>query len=191
MSEYPLKQYSFVGACGLDCGLCPRYHTTGSSRCPGCAGKDFEQKHPACGFITCCVKQKHLETCAQCPDWASCERVSRIMVGSKQGDSFISYRPLAANYKFIQRYGIEEFARQEMVKLELLDYLLQHFDEGRSKTFYCTSCQLLPLDSLKAALVEAETEISENADIKEKSRLIRAAISRLADALSVDLKLRK
>ncbi len=130
MSEYPLKRYPMVGACGLDCGLCPRYHTTGSSRCPGCAGKDFEQKHPACGFITCCVKQKHLEACAQCPDWASCERVSRIMEGSKQSDSFISYRPLEANYKFIRKYGIEEFARQEMVKLELLDYLLQHFDEG-------------------------------------------------------------
>ena len=31
---------------------------------------------------------------------------------------------------------------------------------------------------------EFEIEISENADIKEKSRLIRAAISRLADALA-------
>ena len=113
------------------------------------------------------------------------------MEGSKQGDSFISYLLLAANFAFIQKNGIEELARQETAKMELLDYLLQHFDEGRSKTFYCTSCQLLPLDSLKAALDEAEMEISENADIKEKSRLIRVAISRLADSLGIDLKLRK
>ena len=191
MNEYPLKQYPFVGVCGLECGLCPRYHTAGSSRCPGCAGQDFEQKHPACGFITCCVKQKHLETCAECPDWASCERVSRVMDGAKQVDSFISYRPLAANFTSIQRHGIEEFARREMAKLELLGYLLEHFDEGRSKTSYCIGCQLLPLDSLKAALAEAEMKIDENADIKERSRLARAAISRLANGLSVGLKLRK
>ncbi len=191
MSEYPLKQYPFVGACGLDCGLCPRYHTSGPSRCPGCAGNDFEQKHPACGFITCCVTQKHLETCAQCPDWASCERVSRIMEGSKQGDSFISYRPLVANFAFIQKNGIEEFARQEMAKMELLDYLLEHFYEGRSKTLYCTSCQLLPLDSLKVALDEVEIGIRKSADIKEKPRLVRAAFNRSADTLGIDLKLRK
>ena len=191
MNEPPLKQYPFIGVCGLDCGLCPRYHTEGSSRCPGCAGQNFGHKHPACGFITCCVKQKHLETCAECPDWTSCKRVSRVMEGSKQGDSFISYRPLAANFTFIQKYSIEEFARLEMAKMELLSYLLEHFDEGRSKTFYCTGCQLLPLDSLKAALAEAEMTINESADIKEKSQLVRAAISRLADALSVDLKLRK
>jgi hypothetical protein len=78
-----------------------------------------------------------------------------------------------------------------LAKMELLGYLLEHFDEGRSKTFYCTGCQLLPLDSLKAALTEAEMTINESADIKEKSQLVRAAISRLADALSVDLKLRR
>lgn len=191
VKEYPLKQYPIVGACGLDCGLCPRYHTAGSSRCPGCAGLDFEQKHPACGFITCCVKQKHLEACAQCPDWANCERVSRVMEGAKQSDSFVSYRPLAANFAFIHKHGIDEFARQEMAKLELLSYLLEHYDEGRSKAFCCVGCQLIPLDSLKSALAEAEADMSESTDIKEKARLIRAAISRLADALGVDLRLRK
>jgi len=191
VNKYPLKQYPIVGACGLDCGLCPRYHTAGSSSCPGCAGPDFEQKHPACGFITCCVKQNHFVTCAQCPDWASCERVSRNMEGAKQSDSFISYRPLPANFAFIQRHGIDEFARQEMAKMELLSYLLEHYDDGRSKSFYCIACQLIPLDSLKAALAEAEVEISESADIKEKSKLVRAAISRHANALGLDLRLRR
>jgi hypothetical protein len=191
VNEYPVKKYPFVGACGLDCGLCPRYYTSGPSRCPGCAGQGFEQKHPACGFITCCVKQKHLETCALCPDWASCERVSRIMEAAEQGDSFISYRPLADNHAFIQKKGIEEFSRRELAKMEILGYLLKHFDDGRSKNFYCTSCQLLPLDSLKSALAEYEKKINENTSIKEKSGQIRAAINRLADTLHVDLKLRK
>jgi len=191
VNEYPGKKYPIVGACGLDCGLCPRYHTEGSSRCPGCAGQGFERKHPICGFITCCVKQKHLETCALCPDWASCKRVRRIMAAAKQSDSFISYRPLADNYAFIQKNGIEGFTQRELAKMEILGYLLKHFDDGRSKAFYCTSCQLLPLDSLKSVLDETEKEINENTGNKEKSEQIRAAINRLADSLHVDLKLRK
>jgi len=191
MNEYPVKKHPIVGACGLDCGLCPRYYTSGPSRCPGCAGQGFEQKHPTCGFITCCVKQKHLETCALCPDWASCKRVRRIMAAAKQSDSFISYRPLADNYAFIQKNGIEGFTQRELAKMEILGYLLKHFDDGRSKAFYCTSCQLLPLDSLKSVLDETEKKISKNADPKEKARLIRASVSRFADALGIDLKLRK
>lgn len=191
MNEYPVKKYPIVGACGLECGLCPKYYTSGPSRCPGCAGQGFKQKHPACGFITCCVKQKHLETCALCPDWAGCKRVSRVMEAAEQGDSFISYRPLADNYAFIQKNGIEQFTQRELAKMEILGYILKNFDDGRSKTFYCTSCQLLPLDSLKSALAESEKKINENTGIKEKSGQIRAAINRLADALYVDLTLRK
>ena len=113
------------------------------------------------------------------------------MEAAEQGDSFISYRPLADNYAFIQKKGIEEFIRRELAKMEILDYLLKYFDDSRSKAFYCTSCQLLPLDSLKSALAESEKEINENTDIKEKSGQIRVAINRLADALHIDLKLRK
>ena len=191
MSDYPRKQYPCVGACGLDCGLCPRYHSSGRSKCPGCAGPDFEQKHPSCGFITCCVKQKRLETCAQCPDYPGCERVRRIMAALQKSDSFISYRPLENNYKFIQQKGIEEFARQQTARLQFLSYLLDKFDDRRSKGFYCLACQLLPLDRLKEAVADAEVGLTEGADIKEKSRVTRAAISHLADTLSVDLKLRK
>jgi hypothetical protein len=191
MAKYPLKRYPVVGACGLNCGLCPRYHTEGASRCPGCCGPDFERKHPSCGFITCCVKQRGLETCALCPDWAGCERVTRVLDAAKGQDSFISYRPVPANFAFIRENGIEEFVRREMAKQELLDYLINHYDEGRSKGFYCTSCQLIPLDKLKEALAEAEAKMTADTDIKEKAKLVRAAINSLADALQIDLKLRK
>jgi hypothetical protein len=188
---HPLKQYPFVGACGLDCGLCPRYHITGPSRCPGCAGEGFRERHPACGFVACCVSQKHLETCAECPDWTGCKRVQRAMQEAKQRDSFISYRPLAGNFSLIQEHGIEEFARRKTASMELLGYLLQRFDDGRSKAFYCTGCQLLPLDMLKVAIAEAESTMIKGADTKERAETVRAAINRLADSLDIDLKLRR
>ena len=191
MAKYPLKKYPIVGACGLNCGLCPRYYTEGTSRCPGCCGPDFEQKHPSCGFITCCVKQRGLETCAQCTDWAGCERVAKVMDAAKSQDSFISYRPVPANFAFIRENGIEEFVRVEMEKQKLLRYLLDNYNDGRSKSFYCTSCQLLPLEKLKEVLAEAGAKMTADSDIKDKARLVRAAINSLADALRIDLKLRK
>ena len=191
MDKYPLKQYPIVGACGLNCGLCPRYHTEGTSRCPGCCGPDFWQKHPGCGFITCCVKQRNLETCAECVDWAGCEKVARLLDSAKSHDSFLSYRPLAANLAFIQKYGIEEFARLENERQTFLRYLIDNYDDRRSKSFYCTSCQLIPLDKLREALADAETKITEDAESKERAKLVRAAISSIADSLQIDLKLRK
>ena len=68
---------------------------------------------------------------------------------------------------------------------------LDNYNEGRSKSFYCTSCQLLPLDKLKEALAIVEARISKDAEIKEKARIVRAEISHLADSLNTDLKLRK
>ena len=191
VNKYPLKKYPIVGACGLNCGLCPRYHTEGKSRCPGCCGPDFWQKHPGCGFITCCVKQRNLEACAQCVDWAKCERVVKLLNSAKYRDSFVSYRPVAANFAFIQENGIEEFVRLEMEKQKFLRHLIANYDEGRSKSLYCTSCQLIPLEKLKEAVADAETKITKDTDVKEKVKIVRAAINNLADTLQIDLKLRK
>ena len=113
------------------------------------------------------------------------------MEAAKRVDSFISYRPLPANFAFIQKYGIEEFAKQEKVRVDFLDHLLEHFDDGRSRSFYCIACQLISLEDLKSALAEAEAEMSKSTDIKEKAKLVRVAISHLAETLGINLKLRK
>jgi len=149
------------------------------------------RKHPACGFITCCIRQRGIEACAECIDWLGCERAAKLLQSAERQDSFISYRPIAANFAFIQKYGIEEFARLEMGKQKFLRYLLDNYDEGRSKSFYCTACQLIPLDKLREALRDAEAEMAEDTDTKEKARIVRTAIGRLADFLQIDLKLRK
>jgi hypothetical protein len=78
-----------------------------------------------------------------------------------------------------------------MGKQEFLEYLLANYDEGRSKSFYCTSCQLVPLDKLKEALKEAETEITRDTPLKEKAGTLRSLISQVAGGLGIDLRLRK
>ena len=187
----PLKQYPIVGACGLECGLCPRYHTEGTSRCPGCCGEDFGQKHPSCGFITCCVRQRGLEVCAQCADWETCERVKRNLKAAETVDSFISYRRLATNLALIRENGLEAFVNLETEKLKLLRHLIENYDDGRSKGYYCLSCQFLPLEKLNEVVTETEKTGIKGLDLKEKARALKTAISALADKLEIDLKLRK
>ena len=117
--------------------------------------------------------------------------MARLVDSAKSYDSFISYKPLAASFAFIQKYGIEEFARLENEKQRFLRHLIDSYDEGRSKSFYCTSCQLIPLDKLREALADAETKLTKDAESKERAKLVRAAISNVADTLQIDLKLRK
>lgn len=190
-NKYPVKKYPIIGACGLYCGLCPNYHSTGPSRCPGCCGPDFFQKHPTCRFITCAVKQKGMETCAQCAEWATCPKVGRLFEFASRGDSIISYKPVADNFAYIQKYGIEELASLVQKKQEVLTHLLTNYNDGRSKSFYCTSCQLLPLDRLKETVSEAEKQVDKNTTIKGKTIIMRSAIGKLADELKIELKLRK
>ena len=113
------------------------------------------------------------------------------MEAAQSRDSFIYYKPLLANFSFIQKNGVYEFALKELKKQKYLLQLLDGYDDGRSKLFYCTACQLLPMENLNLSMRFAEDRVSGDADIKEKSKIMRGAISKLADKLSIDLKLRK
>lgn len=42
LKEYK-REYPSFALYGLNCGLCPRYHTKGESKCHGCGGQDFHQ----------------------------------------------------------------------------------------------------------------------------------------------------
>ena len=110
---------------------------------------------------------------------------------AKEHDSFISYKPLAGNLTFIKETGIEVFAKLENEKIAFLKELLESYDDGRSKGFLCSSCQLLPLDNLKDTVNSIKDRMPESADVKEKARVVREAIGELAETHSVNLKLRR
>ena len=69
IQEQIMKKHYILGCCGIDCGLCPRFYTDGDSKCPGCYGPDFENKHPPCGIANCCFKKNRLEVCSLCNDY--------------------------------------------------------------------------------------------------------------------------
>ena len=84
--NYTTRTYPLFSACGLNCGLCPRYYTVGQSRCPGCADEGFTDAHCSCGVLSCC-QRKGLEYCFLCEEFP-CEKYE----GADSSDSFITHK---------------------------------------------------------------------------------------------------
>ena len=184
-NDMPLKTYPTIGCCGLDCGLCPRFYTVGHSRCPGCAGPDFFNKHPSCSFITCCVKKKNLEVCAECSDFPCSKFKSDEEYQQLQGSS--SYPPnkkVMPNLNFIKKHGIEKFIKQQRSRIKSLETMIENFDDGRSRSFFCKAAALLDLTSLTSSLDKATQKIKtdkiEQNDVKQKAQILKKIIIEIA-----------
>jgi len=194
MSERPIKTYPTLGCCGLDCGLCPRYYTVGSSRCPGCCGPDFFNKHPSCSYITCCVKKKEVEVCAQCDEFP-CSKFESWLVGGGEYDSFLTHKKAQPNLDFIRNHGIEKFIEQQSKRIRLLETMIKNSDDGRSKSFYCIAATLLSINDLEIALSKTEQKIkADNVgldDTKAKSKILKGFLNDFAAREGIELKLRR
>ncbi|TFG45546.1 MAG: DUF3795 domain-containing protein [Dehalococcoidia bacterium] len=189
MAEKIIKRFPTIGACGLDCGLCPRHHTDGVSRCPGCAAAGFGSW--GCGLQKCCVQEHHLECCAECPDTDGCLPLERLVKQSAKADSFISYLPVPANHQIIHDLGITEAARRQDARVTFLDGLLKTHNDGRSKGFYCLAVQLLPLEELQSEVNRLSAVLSAMSEVKERAVLLRQAFNELAVRKGLTLKLRR
>jgi hypothetical protein len=180
-----LKRYPTIGVCGLDCGLCPRYYTIGTSRCPGCGGPDFPNKHPSCSFITCCVKKKGLEVCAECSDFP-CSRFksNEEYQQLRESSSYPSYRKLMPNQNFIKAHGIQMFLEQQKERMRLLQTMITACDDGRSKSFFCRAAVLLDVQSLRMSHEKASERIRTDkvkpGDVKVKAQILKAILKEAA-----------
>jgi len=188
----PKKTYPTIGCCGLDCGLCPRYYTVGASRCPGCAGPNFFNKHPSCAFITCCVKKKNLEVCAECSEFPCSKFKSDEEYQQLQGSS--SYPPdkkILPNLNFIKEHGIEKFIEQQRSRIKLLETMIENFNDGRSRSFFCKAATLLDLTSLTSSLDKATRKIKTDKirkdDFKNKAQTLKEIINEIAFKEGVEL----
>jgi len=178
------KRLNTIGCCGIDCGLCPRFHSKSDSACPGCGGLKFQEKHPSCGFVTCSAIKKGYEVCSECTEYP-CSRFESERSGY---DSFVTHRKVFGNLDFIKDNGINSFIEEQKKRMDILVEFLEHYNDGRSASYFCISCALLPLDKLQEiqSLINIRTDII---DIKEKSRLLKNSLKWSADDLKIQLKL--
>jgi hypothetical protein len=176
-----LKTYPTIGCCGLDCGLCPRYYTMGVSRCPGCAGPNFFNKHPSCSFITCCVKKKNLEVCAECSEFPCSKfKSNKEYQQLQESSSYPSCKKVIPNLNFIKKHGIKKFIEQQKKRIKLLEIMLNSFDDGRSRSFFCKATALLDLKNLENSLDEAtrKIKVDNTRDMKIKAKNLKNILNK-------------
>ena len=73
--------------------------------------------------------------------------------------------------------------------------MLEEFNEGRSKSFYCIATALLPIDDLESIFQEIKLQINnekiELNNLKAKSKILREHLTKLAQSKLIELKLRR
>lgn len=179
------REYPMISACGLNCGLCPRFYTKGASKCPGCGGEGFSSKHPACGVLSC--SQRHgVEVCSLCGDFP-CKRYD----GASLADSFISHRNQMVDLQRIKDVGMDAYLGELNKKIAILHGLLEGYDDGRRKSFYCVAVNLLEITDLEQAMIQIEESVSMDAPVKERAAAAVRLLETLADDRGISLKLRK
>ena len=183
--EYNTRTYPQFSACGLNCGLCPRYYTSGSSRCPGCAGEGFSQVHPTCGVLSCC-QRKGLEYCFLCDEFP-CKKYD----GAGSSDSFITHKNQFTDMEKAKQVGIDAYKAELDIKIAILAELLRDYDNGRRKGFFCIAVNLLALQDVNTVMAQLSTESVEDAPAKEKAAVAVRLFEDMAGRRDVSLKLRK
>ncbi|MFC2008519.1 DUF3795 domain-containing protein [Chloroflexota bacterium] len=185
------KAHPTIGACGIDCGLCPRYNTEAESRCPGCAAPGFlEIGGQWCKMTRCAVRDRGYETCADCEEFP-CYR----FVGWDESDSFVSHLKSVDNLRAIRDYGLQQFLNVQQVRMELLEAMLREFDEGRSKSYCCRAAALLPVKDLVEGVEEARrlvgSEGPSHVDRRARAQTLHRTLDSIAERMNISLKLRK
>ena len=148
-SANPIKKHFVLGCCGIDCGLCPRFYTDGDSKCPGCLGHNFSEKHPSCSIANCCFNKNNLEACGLCNDFP-CNKYENMEKTLK--DSFVTHRKIFNNQYFIKENGLNIFIKEQKIRIKLLNILLEKYNDKRSKNYYCLASTLLKIDSINDIL---------------------------------------
>lgn len=183
--EYRVSEYPLFSTCGLNCGLCPRYYTDGDSRCPGCAGVGFSEVHPPCAKLSC-SQNKGVEYCFLCKNFP-CKKYD----GVDTSDSFISHKNQFRDIEKAKEIGLEAYKAELNAKVLLLQELLDSYDDGRRKSFYCNAVNLFELSDINLLMAQIRSETQDLGAVKEKAKVAVGLIQSHADETGISLKLRK
>lgn len=186
MEKQITKHHPTIACCGIDCGLCARYYTDGKSRCPGCMGEDFFEKHPSCSILTCCVKKNGFETCAECHQ-LPCEKIAQWDIA----DSFVTHKKSLENLRQIRAVGIEEFIKQQRQRMRILSKLIQEYDDGKSKSYFCLVVSLMEIDDLNELELQMTGIQDSSMDKKQLAKQVKSIIEQMARLKGVELVYRR
>ncbi len=87
------------------------------------------------------------------------------------------------NLNSIKEHGIERFVEQQRRRIQLLERMIDDFDDGRSRSYYCRSAALLDPGglerSLEAAVGRVKADRVKPDDTKTKAKILRGILDGL------------
>lgn len=167
--------------CGLNCGLCPMQL---GGFCPGCGGGEGNQSYK---IARCSLQHGKLEYCSQCQEFP-CDKYEKI----DEFDSFITHQNRRNDLAKLQRIGCLDYQAEQEEKIKILKFLLEHYNDGRKKSFFCVAVNLLELSDLRRGLrlLESDEKMSDLSR-KEKAAYAKKLFQDMADEKGICLKMRK
>lgn len=122
--------------------------------------------------------------CSQYP----CEKYQNI----DEYDSFITHRRQKADLEKAQRSGIEQYNLEQREKVQILAFLLSHYNDGRRKNFFCVAVNLLELAELQEAMnqIQCDDELS-TLPFKAQCSCVAEVFQKIADRRNIKLRLNK
>ncbi len=174
------RQYPLFSLCGLNCGLCPMYL---NNNCPGCGGGEG---HQSCAIVRCSQQHGGIEYCYMCGEYP-CERYD----GVTDFDSFITHRNMIKDFDKAKNVGLDAYQSALNEKVEILRALLDNYNDGRRKTFFCISVNLLDLQDVKCVVKQIIAETKSDTTVKERSTLAVNLFKAMAEKRNIVLKLNK
>lgn len=167
--------------CGLNCGLCPMHL---DNHCPGCGGGTGNQ---SCKIARCSLEHGAVEYCFQCDEYP-CEKYLRI----DEFDSFVTHQNQKIDIEKAQKIGIDAYNAEQVEKRKILNYLLDNYNDGRKKTFFCVAINLLDLQDIRKITGQiSQSSGLDNQTLKEKSAYVVGLFQEVASEKGLKLKLRK
>ena len=167
--------------CGLNCGLCQMKL---GGYCPGCGGGDGNQ---SCQIAKCSMQHNGVEYCFLCAEYP-CEKYQ----STEEYDSFITHQRQLKDIERAQAMGIEAYTNEQVRKVQILQTLLAHYNDGRRKTFYSLAVNLLPLADIENIIRQFNQDISlDSLPLKEKTEHLTSLFTTCPEGQHVVLKLRK
>ncbi len=165
--------------CGLNCGLCPMRL---GNYCGGCGNGN-----QSCRIARCSLEHGGIEYCYACGQYP-CEKYRHI----DEYDSFITHRRRKADLERAQSIGIEQYNLEQQEKIQILSYLLAHFNDGRRKNFFCVAVNLLELSDLREAMERIHADdVLPSLPQKEQCLFAAETLRKLAAERGIQLKLIK
>ena len=90
-----------------------------------------------------------------------------------------------------KRMGMEKYLSELDERTKHLKRLLEHYNDGRRKTFFCTAVTLMDIQDIRAVMEQIALNTKPGSSLKERAALAVGLFRAMAEQRGVVLELRK